>query len=147
MKKVLISVLVLFSCQFVFSQSTFSADKDTISEQQIKQLEFLLTDLLAKKEIDTYGTYLTDDYIRVAANGVVSTKEQILQGFKKSSNTQGKMTPRDLNVRVYGSTAILRGILDIESNDGTKRTSIITKVFINRNGMWYMAAMQGTSLQ
>jgi ketosteroid isomerase-like protein len=105
-----------------------------------------LTDLISKKDIDTYATYLTDDYIRVAANGIVSTKEQVLEGFRKSSNQQGIMTPHDLNVRVYGKTAILRGILDIESNNGTKRTSIITKVFLNRNGKWYMASMQGTSL-
>lgn len=147
MEKSTIFLLFLLSCYCSFSQPTFSADKDSVAQKQIKELEFLLTDLIAKKDIDTYATYLTDDYIRVAANGVVSTKQQVLDGFRKASNPPGKMTPHDLDVRVYGSTAILRALLDIENNDGTKRTSIITKVFINRYGRWYMASLQGTPFQ
>ena len=147
MKKVIISVLSVLISHFVFSQSPFRADNDTVAERQIKQLEFLLTDLISKKDIDTYATYLTDDYVRIAANGAVSTKKEVLDSFMKPTNAQGKMTPHDLNVRVYGSTAILRAILDIENKDRTKRTSIITKVFIKRDGKWYMASMQGTSLQ
>ena len=147
MKRILFAMFFILNGQLVFSQSTFRADRDTVSEQEIKQLEFLLTDLIMKKEIDTYATFLTDDYVRIAANGVVSTKEEVLDGFRKSSNIQGKMIPHDLNVRVFGNTAILRAILDIEGNDGTKRSSIITKIFIKRNGKWYMASLQGTSLQ
>jgi ketosteroid isomerase-like protein len=147
MKRILISAFFLINCHLIFSQSTFRADRDTVAEQQIKQLEFHLTDLIMKKDIDTYATFLTDDYIRIAANGIVSSKQQVLDGFRKPSNTQGKITPHDLDVRVFGSTAILRATLDIDSNDGTKRSSIITKIFINRNGKWYMASLQGTSLQ
>ena len=148
MKKGAFCILFLLSSHFVFSQSkvTFKADNDTLAERQIKELEFLLVDLIAKGDIDTYATYLTDDYTRVAANGVISTKEQALDGFRKSKGG-GKVMPHDLDVRIYGSTAILRAILDIEGNDGKKRTSAITKVFINRNGKWYMASMQGTLLQ
>ena len=131
------------------NQSTFSADQDTASEAQIRKLEFLLIDLIAKGDVDTYSGYLTDDYVRVAANGIVSTKEQVLEAFRKAK-TQGTMMPHDLVVRVYGNTAILRGILDIETKSAdtiTKRTSIINKVFIKRDGKWYMASMQGTAIQ
>lgn len=71
MKKGAFCILFLLSSYFVFSQSkvTFKADNDTLAERQIKELEFLLVDLIAKGDIDTYATYLTDDYTRVAANG------------------------------------------------------------------------------
>ena len=147
MKAIIICAYLLISFQFLFSQTTFRADRDTVAEKQIKQLEFHLTDLIMKKDIDTYATYLTDDYVRIAANGEASTKQQVLDGFRKTSNAPGKMTPYDLDVRVYGNTAILRAHLNIENPEGTKRKSIITKVFINRNGKWYMASMQGTALQ
>ena len=131
------------------NQSTFRADKDTAAEAEIKKLEFLLVDLIEKGDVDTYSGYLTDDYIRVAANGIVSTKEQVLDAFRKSK-PQGTMMPHDLIVRIYGNTAIMRGILDIEPKPGdtiTKRTSVINKVFIKREGKWYMASMQGTAVQ
>jgi ketosteroid isomerase-like protein len=150
-KRTIIAVLLLsFTlCSTAQNQSTFRADKDTIAEQQIKQLEFILTDLIAKGDMDMYSGYLTDDYVRVNANGIVSTKEQVLDAFRKTK-PQGTMMPHDLDVRVYGNTAILRGILDIETKSGnavTKRTSIITKVFIKRNNKWYMASMQGSPVQ
>jgi ketosteroid isomerase-like protein len=151
MRKQIIVVLLLSFTLFSLAQnqSTFTADKDATSEKQIKDLEFLLTELIEKGDIDTYSGYLTDDYVRVNANGVVATKEQVLEAFRKTK-TQGKMTPHDLVVRVYGNTAILRAILDIETGAGetvTKRSSVITKVFIKRNNKWHMASLQGTPLQ
>jgi hypothetical protein len=84
MIKAFTCALLLFSSDFLFSQhqSTFRADKDTLAEKQIIQLEFLLTDLITMGDVETYATYLTDDYIRVAANGVISTKEQVLEGLE-----------------------------------------------------------------
>jgi ketosteroid isomerase-like protein len=128
--------------------STFRADNDSIAEKEIQQLEFFLAGLLEKGDLDTYAGYLTDDYVRIAANGTVSTKQEIIEGLKKSSS-QLKMMPHDLKVRIYGNTAILRAILDLETRSGdtvSKRSSIITKIFIRRNGRWYMASLQGTPL-
>jgi len=151
MQKRIIVFLLLLLPLFGFgqSQSTFRADRDTAAEKEIQKLEYFLASLIEKGDVDTYAGYLTDDYVRIAANGSISTKEQILDGFKKTK-AQVSMMPHDLNVRVYGATAILRGILDLETKTGdivTKRTSVITKVFIKRNDKWYMASLQGTSLQ
>ena len=148
MKKTIICALFVLSYQFVFSQeqSTLRADRDTVAEQQIKQLEFHLTDLLMRGDISTYATFLANDYIRILPNGDVSTKEQALDGFRKFK-IDGKMIPHDLNVRVYGNTAILRGILDNVGNDGKKISDLFTKVFIRRNGKWFLASLQGTTLQ
>lgn len=152
MRKQAITAFLFLSFAFYCvaqNKSTFKADRDTISERQIRDLEFHLAELIEKGDIDTYSGYLTDDYIRVTANGVVSTKDQVLDAFRKTKS-QGKMTPHDLDVRVYGNTAILRAILDLETKAGdvvTKRTSIITKVFLRRDGKWYMASLQGTPLQ
>ncbi|HEX5653826.1 MAG TPA: nuclear transport factor 2 family protein [Chitinophagaceae bacterium] len=130
---------------------TFKADFDTASEEQIKRLEFTLAGLLERGEIDAYSGYLTEDYIRISANGEIATKEQVLQGFRKSSGKGNtKMYPHDLKVHVYGETAILHAKLDLEIKSGdttTKRSSLITKVFIKRNGSWFMASLQGTAVK
>lgn len=129
----------------------FKADVDTVAEGQIKRLEFTLAGLLERGEIDTYSGYLTEDYIRISANGELATKEQVLQAFRKSSGKGNtKMYPHDLQVHVYGNTAILHAKLDLETRSGDsiiKRSSLITKVFIKRNGNWYMASLQGTAIQ
>ncbi len=151
MKKAAICCILVFSGLFTNAQyrRTFSADKDTVSGEQIKRLEYTLTDLLARGEIDVYSGYLTEDYTRIAANGEVSTKEQVLKDFRKGPRDV-KMKPHDLKVFVYGNTAILHARLDLEAGSGdtlTRRTSLITKVFIKRNGNWYMASMQGTAVK
>lgn len=132
------------------NKTTFRADRDTASEEQIKRLEYTLAGLLEKGDIDTYSGYLTEDYIRISANGQTATKEEVLQMFRKArATTQTKMHPRDMKVQVYGNTAILHAVLDLETKSGdtsTKRTSFITKVFIKKEGNWYMASMQGTTL-
>lgn len=151
MRKFIIPVFITLAYLFTNAQNktTFKADRDSIAEHQIIGLEYLLTDLLAKGDIDTYSGYLVDDYIRVNANGIVSTKEQVLERFRKSKPS-GKMYPHDLSARICGNTAILRGVLDLESKTGdtiSKRVSVITKVFIKRNRSWYMASMQGSPVQ
>lgn len=150
MKKIFVATISILSCVTLMAQNkaTFIADRDTVAEEQIKKLEFFLADLLEKGDIDTYSGYLTDDYVRITATGNVSTKQQILEGFRKSK-TALQMRPHDLSVRVYGNTAILRAILDLETKTEagtTKRSSIITKVFIRRDSKWYMASLQGTAL-
>jgi ketosteroid isomerase-like protein len=153
MRKFTILFLVMLSGVTGTAQSktTFKADNDTTSEGQIKRLEYILTDLLERKDIDTYSGYLTDDYVRISANGEVATKQQVLESFRKTNPNAGasKMYPHDLKVSVYGNTAILHAVLDIETTNGNataKRTSLITKVFIKRNGNWYMASLQGTAV-
>lgn len=150
MKKQFIILLLQASAVCCVGQfpSTFRADNDSLVEQEIKQLEYFLVGLLEKGDIATYAGYLTDDYVRIAANGAISTKEQVLNDFQQAT-AKVTMKPHDLQVRVYGNTAILRGILDLETRSGdqvTKRTSIITKVFIKRDAGWYMASLQGTAL-
>jgi ketosteroid isomerase-like protein len=154
MKRTAILLIALVACQMTNGQfkTTFKSDNDTTSEAQIKRLEYTLTELLTKGDIQTYSGYLTEDYIRIAANGEISTKAQVLQSFSKmppgANNSQ--MYPHDLKVSVYGNTAIMHGILDIETKTGditTKRTSLITKVFIKRDDKWYMATMQGTTVK
>lgn len=151
MKQAIILISLFGSSIFTFGQgtSTFRADKDSIAEQEIQELEFFLANLIETGDVESYAGYLTDDYVRVAANGKVSTKQQVLDGFK-STESKVRMMPHDLKVRVYGNTAILQGILELEVKSGdtiSKRTSIITKIFIKRDGKWYMASLQGTALQ
>lgn len=128
------------------NNQTFKADVNVEAEEEIKKMEFYLASLLVTGDYDTYSSYLTDDYIRINQNGIVSTKEEVLSQFR-SNPGKGSTRPHDLTVRVYGDVAILNGMLDIESQNGdeiTKRSSVFTKIFILRDGKWYLASLHGT---
>lgn len=151
MRKVIILTILALINLFAAAQikNTFTGDNDTASMEEIKKLEFTLADLLEKGDIKTYSGYLTDDYIRISANGEQATKEQVLKGFGKSPGGF-KMYPHDFKVKIYGNTAIMHAKLDLETKSGdtiTKRSSLITKVFIKREGKWFMASMQGTAVK
>lgn len=129
--------------------TTFTADDNKAAQEEIIKLEFYLASLLEKGDLQTYAGYVTDDYIRISKNGVVATKQQVLESMRGAQPGSMTMKPHDLSVRVYGNTAILNGKLDVETRkDGTVTTSssYFTKVFIRRDGRWYLANLQGTPL-
>jgi ketosteroid isomerase-like protein len=62
--------------------------------------------------------------------------------------TGWSMEPGDLDVKVYGDTAILTGVLKVTPAGASApaRTSRFRKVFIRRHGRWYMVSLQGARL-
>jgi ketosteroid isomerase-like protein len=148
--KYLLTMVLLFPGSFnlVRAQTTFvHSDKDSVLIKQLTDLEFELNDLLAERNFDTYVTYLADDYIRISADGKMKNKEQVLQQFKTTQ--PGKAEPEILQIRVYGNTAIMTIHLSITTEEQGKtfiRGSLLTKVFILRDGRWYMVSNQGTAI-
>ena len=54
----------------------------------------------------------------------------------------------NLEVRVYGNTAIVTGVWNISgTTSGEERSGRMrfTRVWVRRNGQWLMASWQGTS--
>lgn len=150
MKRVLVIAFLITIPLFISAQATptFRSDVNAEAEEEIKKLELLLASLLENGDLKTYAGYLTDDYIRISQNGMVATKEQVLKPMGGSGSF--KMKPYDLSVRVYGNAAILNGKLEIERKNGdeiAKTSSLFTKVFIRKDGKWYLASLQGTPLK
>jgi len=151
MKPVLIFVFSFMMNSLTNAQSaqTFKADIDTATVNEIIQLEYFLASLLEKNNLDEYSGYLTDDYIRINQNGMLN-KTQVLETMRTSPAKMFSMKPHDLSVRVYGNTAILNGMLDIETTNGEEtvvKTSFFTKVFIKKDGKWYLASLHGNPLK
>ena len=148
MKHIPSTIILLIITIFTNAQTTqtFRADINKDAEDEIKKLEFVLASLLEKGDFQSYSNHLTDDYIRINQDGLIATKEQVL-GSMRGKAPGFTMKPHDLAVRVYGNTAILNGKLDIETKNAdaiTKRSSVFTKVFISKDGKWYLASLQGT---
>jgi hypothetical protein len=121
-----------------------AADRNAAAEAEIKALELRLAGLLVSRDFDEYERYLAADYTRISASGVVETREQVMAGFRASS-PGGSMEPTELDVTIYGDTAILTGKLSVSNSAGT-RHSRFRKVFIRRGGQWFLVSLQGAVL-
>lgn len=122
------------------------ADQDSVLIKQLVNLEFRLDKLMDERDFSTYESFLADDYIRISANGKMSTKEEVLKQFQSLQPRTIETIPEIHKVRVYGNTAILNIHLTIKEKYLT-RESLLTKVFIHRNGNWIMVSNQGTTLE
>lgn len=133
----------------VYGQTiSVKADQDSVLARQLYDLEFTLNDLLAHRDFTTYATYLADDYVRISANGQMMTKEQVLETFR-ASTSPGVAVPQVRQIRIYGNTAVMNIHLTITREtmgEKVTRESLLTKVFVMRNGRWYMVSNQGTPL-
>lgn len=120
------------------------ADGDQEVAKEIKALELHLADLLVRGDIDTYSTFLSEDYTRITDRGEVQPRAQVLQQFRAGARGF-TMEPTDLTVESYGDTAILTGLLKVKAADPAipERRSRFRKVFIRRGGRWYLASLQG----
>ena len=123
------------------------SDQDSVLIKQLIDLEFELNDLLAERNFDEYAAYLADDYIRISADGKMKNKEEVLQQFNTTKTV--KAIPEIVKIHIYGNTAIMTIQLTIRTeNQGVSsvRESLLTKVFILRDGRWYMVSNQGTAI-
>ena len=137
-------ISILLATSLPVSAVVPTADPDAAAEAEIKALELHLAKLLVSREFDEYERYLAADYTRINANGVVETREQVLAGFRASTG-EFSMQPTDLVVKIYGDTAILTGTLTVATAQSS-RVSRFRKVFIRRDGRWFLVSLQGVTL-
>ena len=126
------------------------ADNNAAAQEEIKKLELHLIDLILKGD-PAYGTYLAEDYVLIESDGELRHKTEMVQQFtsRDPRSGSGSMTPSEMQVRIYGDTAVMNFKLTtgrMVNDELRKKVTRATKVFIRRNGRWYMVNNQGTPL-
>jgi hypothetical protein len=137
-------VVVLVAVSGAAWGATPSADRNDAAEAEIKALEMHLAELLVTHKFDEYEKYLSTDYSRISPTGAVESREQVMKSFR-TSLPGGTMEPTELEVKVYGDTAILTGKLAV-TTAGAVRHARFRKVFIRRGGHWFLVSLQGVTL-
>lgn len=82
---------------------------DAIAKQEIQQIERERNRAILTSDTSTLDRMTSDDYTFITLRGELRTKAEIIQGFKSGSFHYDSRQISDLNVRVYGSTAIVTG--------------------------------------
>jgi ketosteroid isomerase-like protein len=118
-------------------------------QDQIKKLEEDRNQAVLKADAAALDRMTSDDYTLVTSQGKLMTKAQALDGFKSGSIKFESRELSDLNVRVYGNTAVITGVVTQKSSEDGKDTSgksRFIRVYVKQNGRWVSVANQATSI-
>jgi ketosteroid isomerase-like protein len=150
MKRLLSVILAATACAvFVTAQqrtTSSTSDKKSV-EEKIKSLEDERNQAILHGDFATLDRMTSEDYTFVTLRGELRTKEDILKGFKTGSFKYDSREVSDMNVRVYGDTAIVTGRAIQKGMENGKDYSgdyRFTRVYIKQHGRWVTVALQVT---
>jgi ketosteroid isomerase-like protein len=119
------------------------------ADEVVKAAELQRFEAAQKNDLDALDKLLADDLTYTHSTGMLQTKAQLLADLKSGKLQFKKIEPADLQVRVYGTTAIINGTAKVAVvSDGQAKDINLrfTDVWVNRAGRWQMVAWQSTKL-
>ena len=118
-------------------------------EDQIKKMEKDRAAAVVKADVATLEKLTSDDYILINANGQLSDKATTMNGIKTGNIKLTSNEVSDLNVRVYGNTAVVTGKANSKGTIGGREMKgpvMFTRVYVKNNGKWQSVAFQQTPI-
>ena len=110
-------------------------------EQELKQLENEWLNSYLRGDRQTFDRIVADDFTRTDESGKFATKaeeKEIVQAPPASVNAS--LTNEDMQVRVYGETAVVTGRIISKVQDSLNFQSRFTDTFVKRKGRWQVVA-------
>jgi len=124
---------------FLWDKSPVNDSHDAVVQLENKWLQ-------AEDDPDALQPILGSDFLHALPMGLVGKDEQL---HYLRSHGSGKGETRHfegLRVRVYGTAAVVNGIVVASSGDGKIRRTLFTDVFAYRHGKWQAVNAQETPL-
>jgi len=147
---ILMSTFAVLAPLATAQKTNIRADNNPKVVESVKKFELELCDLIVRGQWDAYASRLTDDYVRILP-GKIQSKEEVLNEFRTSNTKTVSMVPEQIDVRIYGDTAIV--IIQLRSREQTPDGHTIdlrgrpTKVFVRRDGKWCLAQLTVSPLK
>lgn len=124
-----------------------SAGTGVVAQEEIKKIEQERNQALLKHDTATLERMTSDDYTFINQRGELRTKSEILAGFKSGTFNYDAREISDLEVRVYGDTAVVTGRAKqkgVENSKDYSGENRFTRVYVKQNGRWVSVALQVT---
>lgn len=140
--------IVTVVCAVAFSLAALltSVSAEDVQEH-LKKLEKDRAAAVVKNDVATLDKQTADDYTLITMNGQMSSKSQMLDNFKTGKSKVTSNEVSDLNVRVYGDTAVVTGKAEVKGTLGgqdANGTVMFTRVYVKKGGRWQSVAFQQT---
>jgi uncharacterized protein (TIGR02246 family) len=112
-------------------------------EQAIRQLDNERIQAQVGADAVALDRIYADDFIGVGPSGTVRTKAQVLSDFTSGDLKFQSITTDEVQVRVYGNTAVETGLSTMIGQDKGKavpRDTRFTRVWVKEQGRWRLVA-------
>ncbi|MGH9875477.1 MAG: nuclear transport factor 2 family protein [Pyrinomonadaceae bacterium] len=120
------------------------------ADAEVLAIEQEIMAAIRKKDAGALGPMLADDFCYRTHFGAETDKSGFLQSIVSTPFEILSLHGEELNVNVYGETAILTGVQIAEARppEGEKEESVVafTDVFVRRDGRWLMVLAYGVEL-
>lgn len=120
------------------------------TKKEIERLEEQRNRAILSGDAATLERMTADDYTFITLRGELRTKAEIVKGFQSGLFKYESRTISDLNVRVYGDTAVVTGRSTQKGTENGKDYSgdyRFTRVYIKQQGLWLTVALQTTPIR
>ena len=123
---------------------------DEAGDAEVLAIEREIMAAIRQKDAATLEPMLADDFCYRTHFGAETDKAGFLQSIVSSPFEILSLHGEELNVNVYGDTAVLTGVQIAEARppEGEKEESVVafTDVFVKRDGRWLMVLAFGVEL-
>jgi ketosteroid isomerase-like protein len=146
---VLIAMSFLAVGQYGSSDSKETAASNTKVQDELMKLERERSQAVIKGDTAFLDRSTADDYTIINANGQLSNKQQTLDAIKSGAIKVESNDLDDLNVRVYGNTAVVTGrstLKGMNNGQDVSGQNRFTRVYVKQNGRWQSVAFQQTRI-
>jgi uncharacterized protein (TIGR02246 family) len=145
MRCTLVIAVLIFTATFFAPGQKQSPRRDERRsvEQAIRQLDNERIQAQIGADAVALDRIYADDFIGVGPSGTVRTKAQVLSDFTSGDLKFQSITTDDVQVRVYGNTAVEIGRSTMSGQDRGKavpRDTRFTRVWVKQQGRWRLVA-------
>ena len=143
-RTLVIAALALTATSIALGQKQSSSrDQRSSVEQAIRQLDNERIQAQIGADAVALDRIYADDFIGVGPSGTVRTKTQVISDFTSGDLKFQSITTDDVQVRVYGDTAVETGRSTMIGQDKGKtvpRDTRFTRVWVKQQGSWRLVA-------
>ena len=151
MKRILLSIAMLIALPaLVLCQTNRNTTKQKGGDEQaVRQMLGELSAALGKNDTAALDRIYADSFTIVGDTGVLTTKAQRFAAFKSGDLKFESISFDDVNVRIYGKTAVatfrVTSKVKVNGKDAGGQF-MTTATFVKMNGRWQEVAAQSTTI-
>lgn len=123
---------------------------DEVADEEVLAIEREIMAAIRSKDAAALEPMLADDFCYRTHFGAETDKAGFLQSVTSTPFEILSLHGEELNVNIYGDTAVLTGVQIAEARppEGEKEESVVafTDVFVRRDGRWLMVLAYGVEL-
>ena len=122
------------------------SSKHSALEQQLVKLNEEMLAAQVRADIAALDEFLTDDYTRTHAVGRIENKADFLNDLKTGNTRFLAVDVTDVDVRVYGTAAVLVGHARQTTAENPETGITFTAVWVQQDHKWRVAAWTTTRI-